>query len=277
MSATQGDLTGLKKKLFDFWDKDQGYFEHAHELGEDLNVEREKLCSLVPKGGHVLDVACGVADNGRHLVKRYGCRYTGIDISRAALGLARKHFKHPKFKVVRGDVAKLPFKAASFDAVISTYSLEHFLEPEKIFSEMIRVVKPGGRIILIAPAFEFPLGVPPSVGAKASDFFWRVGYSLRKLAWDFRTWMDKDHAHFYLITDPSVLSDGYTPDNDLTHLVSIREMRKFFLLRGLKEVYRYSLSEKQENPLKKAVKTVLTWVLPPYRYAGVHLFVAFEK
>lgn len=268
--------TETKERLFKFWDKSVGYFDTAHETNAEMSDERLKIFSLIPRGSHVLDVACGTADNGQHLVKEHGCRYTGVDISRAALKIANK-FKSPKFKVLRGDVAKLPFKDASFDAVISTYSLEHFLEPEAIFAEMVRVVKKGGRIILAAPAFEFPIGVPPSVGAKAKDPLWRLRYTLGKLVWDFKSWADGSKAHFYLITDPSVLEGEYTVDNDLTHLVSIREMRKFFLLRGLKEVYRYRLAEKQEHPLKKAVKHLLTWLLPPYRYAGVHLLVAFEK
>lgn len=264
-----------KERLFKFWDRSEGYFDTAHELNADLDGERRKIFSFIPRGSRVLDVACGTADNGRHLVKARGCRYTGVDISRAALKIARR-FKHPKFKVTRGDVAKLDFKDGAFDAVISTYSLEHFLEPERIFSEMVRVLKKGGRLILAAPAFEFPLGVPPSVGAKARNPFWRLRYTLGKILWDFRTWADRSRAHFYLITDPSVLEDDYTPDNDLTHLVSIREMRKFFLLKGMQEVYRYSLAEKPEPWLKKTVKRVLT-LLPPYRFAGVHLLVVFEK
>jgi SAM-dependent methyltransferase len=47
-----------------------------------------------------------------------------------------------------GDVAALPFATDRFSAVLTRYSLHHVLDPQQVLSEMVRVVKPGGRVVV---------------------------------------------------------------------------------------------------------------------------------
>jgi len=270
-------IAGLRNRLFRFWDKSREYSEISHGRSMNITRERMRMVGLVPRGSGVLDVGCGVGDNGRFFVEKRGCRYTGIDVSRTALAMGRRKYHHKRFRLVRGDMARLPFRKGSFDAVVSTYAIEHLVEPARAFSEMARVTRPGGRVILMSPAVEFPFTIPVSYGSRALNPLWRAWYYVRKTAWDFLTWADFSRAHFFIIRDPEVLKGRFTPDNDMTNVVSIRETRKFFLLRGWREVYRYSLSEKREPALKRAAKRALSLLLPPYRYAGVHLFIALEK
>ncbi|WAC19652.1 class I SAM-dependent methyltransferase [Luteolibacter sp. SL250] len=49
------------------------------------------------------------------------------------------------------DVSDLPFEAASYDIVLSTQVLEHVMDPQKVVSEMARVLKPGGKLFLTTP------------------------------------------------------------------------------------------------------------------------------
>ncbi|HXM05083.1 MAG TPA: class I SAM-dependent methyltransferase [Chthoniobacterales bacterium] len=99
-------------------------------------------------GSQVLDIGCGT---GRWL-RRYeglGYRPTGIDLTAGMLSLARKN--RTRSPLVGGESCRLPFKDASFDAVSDITVIQHQLpasQPRSI-AEMLRVLKPGGRLILI--------------------------------------------------------------------------------------------------------------------------------
>jgi SAM-dependent methyltransferase len=97
------------------------------------------------------------AKNTRILVwaSRQGARTYGVDISEPTVIQARAAFHqepgaHPLGGAV-GDVRELPFRDASFDAIYSMGTIEHFDETERAVEEMARVLKPGGRAIIGVP------------------------------------------------------------------------------------------------------------------------------
>jgi len=69
-------------------------------------------------------------------------------------------------RLVCGDADKLPFGDESFDATISTFALEHCVNPVRMLHEMRRVVRPGGRIVLLRPSWDLPFWYPNSVQSK---------------------------------------------------------------------------------------------------------------
>ena len=71
---------------------------------------------------------------------------TGIDVYEPAIAYANKHYQDIVFKVA--DAHKLPFKTASFDLVLCTEVLEHVVAPEKVVSEIEKVLKPGGVAVI---------------------------------------------------------------------------------------------------------------------------------
>jgi SAM-dependent methyltransferase len=80
-----------------------------------------------------------------------GARVYGVDISEPTVIQAHAAFNgHPLHGAV-GDVRDLPFADASFDAVYSMGTIEHFEETERAVGEMARVLKPGGRAIVGVP------------------------------------------------------------------------------------------------------------------------------
>lgn len=96
----------------------------------------------------VLDLGCGgglIAEQAA----RKGARVTGIDISQAALGVARRHAAGNCLKIgyLRGATEELPFDENSFDVVIAFDVLEHVSDLSATIGEVSRVLRPGGRFI----------------------------------------------------------------------------------------------------------------------------------
>ncbi|MGA2879617.1 MAG: methyltransferase domain-containing protein [Bryobacteraceae bacterium] len=96
-------------------------------------------------GKRVLDVGCGKGRFARVLAERYsGASIVGFDLSEAML----RHVP-TGVSACAGSMTALPFPAGAFDCVYATESLEHAVEIDVAVAEMCRVVKPGGRIVII--------------------------------------------------------------------------------------------------------------------------------
>jgi ubiquinone/menaquinone biosynthesis C-methylase UbiE len=74
----------------------------------------------------------------------------GVDIVPELLEQARKRAEHfPNVTFVEGDATKLPFDYASFDLAGSLRTLHHIPRPELAMAELVRVIRPGGRVLVI--------------------------------------------------------------------------------------------------------------------------------
>lgn len=108
--------------------------------------------------GNVLDVACGTGDMAVSLVER-GCTVTGVDISEEMLAIARQ--KAPMVTFMIADAEHLPFPDASFDAVTCAFGVRNFVHLEQGLNEMLRVLKPGGQLVILELAIpDSPLVKP---------------------------------------------------------------------------------------------------------------------
>ena len=96
--------------------------------------------------GKVLDVACGTGDMAVCLAER-GCTVTGVDISEEMLGIARQKTASANFQLA--DAEHLPFDDNTFDAVTCAFGVRNFVHLEKGLNEMLRVLKPGGRMVIL--------------------------------------------------------------------------------------------------------------------------------
>ena len=99
----------------------------------------------------VLEVACGTGHTSA-LISKLGINFTACDLTPAMIEQAKKRIERlsvqPKF--MEADAIDLPFGSNSFDVVISTRFLHLFNydKQEEVLSEMIRVLKPGGSLIV---------------------------------------------------------------------------------------------------------------------------------
>jgi demethylmenaquinone methyltransferase/2-methoxy-6-polyprenyl-1,4-benzoquinol methylase len=116
---------------------------------------KRRVVSLaeVKAGDHALDLCCGTGDIAFALAK-HGAEVTGLDFSEKMLEVAqtrlqKANLKPEKLKFIQGDAAQLPFPDNSFDAVTVGYGLRNLSSWEAGLREMIRVAKPGGRIVVL--------------------------------------------------------------------------------------------------------------------------------
>ena len=102
------------------------------------------------RGLKVLEIGCGVGTDGLQFA-RAGADYTGVDLTEAAVGLARKNFASAgvagEFRM--SDAESLDFADESFDVVYSHGVLHHTPDIEAAVREIHRVLKPGGRAIVM--------------------------------------------------------------------------------------------------------------------------------
>lgn len=128
---------------FDEIARDYDRMNHLMTAGLDRRWRKSAVHGL---HGKVLDVACGTGDMVMELL-RQGCSVTGVDLSKEMLAIAKQ--KAPQAEYSLADAERLPFGEASFDAVTCAFGVRNFVHLEQGLSEMLRVLKPGGRMVIL--------------------------------------------------------------------------------------------------------------------------------
>lgn len=138
----------------------QEYYEHSdfcnwgywldHTTSQRDACENlvEILLSMVPvKRGSALDVACGTGATTRHLLRYYDpSAVTAINLSARQLSRAREVAPGCRFAVM--DATDLEFPDATFDLVLCVEAAFHFDTRRAFLEETLRVLRPGGRLLL---------------------------------------------------------------------------------------------------------------------------------
>jgi demethylmenaquinone methyltransferase/2-methoxy-6-polyprenyl-1,4-benzoquinol methylase len=116
--------------------------------------ERAADAAELKLGDSVLDVCCGTGDFALELAKRVlpGGHVIGCDFSEPMLDLAREKAAARSVEGVRfewADALQLPYDAGRFDAVTVGFGVRNFGDRERGLREMSRVLKPGGRLVIL--------------------------------------------------------------------------------------------------------------------------------
>ena len=128
---------------FDKIARDYDRMNHLMTAGLDRRWRKSAVQGL---HGKVLDVACGTGDMAVELL-RQGCSVTGVDLSEEMMAIAKQKAPQAEYKLA--DVERLPFGEASFDAVTCAFGVRNFVHLEQGIKEMLRVLKPGGRMAIL--------------------------------------------------------------------------------------------------------------------------------
>lgn len=148
----------------------------------------------------ILDVGSGAGQIARHLIKYAdpATEITCIDLSRRMLARARQRLSSPLPSFLAADLAHLPFADGSFDGVTCGYVLEHLPDPEPGLLELSRVLRDGGRMLLLTTEDNFS-------GAWTSRVWCCRTYNRRelrrlceslRLRWRNELWFTKVHRLF---------------------------------------------------------------------------------
>jgi 2-polyprenyl-3-methyl-5-hydroxy-6-metoxy-1,4-benzoquinol methylase len=132
----------------------EGLWEAVPEGQEpaDLALRERFLLAGVRPGEHVLDVGCGEGLFAAELA-RAGARVVAIDVAEEPLRRARTRHPELDLRLVEGE-GSWPLPDASFDVVWAGEVIEHVADTARWLSEVRRVVRPGGTLLLSTPAHE---------------------------------------------------------------------------------------------------------------------------
>lgn len=186
-----------------------------------LKFIREVVASIALEEAEVADLGCGsgmiLCDV---LALKESWRGQGLDISRAAVNYARRLARHKgiaaRARFRTGDIARLPFANCSLDLVIASEVIEHMPEPSRVISEIARVLRPGGQLILTMPVDSHtPAHIQALNGAE--DFrslCERAGLCVKRIEPQWHFGYGDDRKHLFALAERSVSVQAR--HNDLT-------------------------------------------------------------
>jgi ubiquinone/menaquinone biosynthesis C-methylase UbiE len=132
-----------------YWDKKADGYDREMRFFERILFRDSRSWACTQAAGQVLEVAVGTGLN----LDAYpdGVKVTGIDLSDAMLDLARARAAQlgSTVTLLQGDAQSLPFDDASFDTAVCTFGLCAIPDSGAAIGEMQRVLRPGGRLILV--------------------------------------------------------------------------------------------------------------------------------
>ncbi len=176
----------VKRQVAAHWERRASHFDE--DFGHSIRTTGERrawdrILDLVLAGRralNALDVGCGTGFLAFELAAR-GHRVTGVDFAPAMIAEARRKAAVRGLAVTfeEADAEQLPFAPARFDLVISRHLLWTLPHPEAAIGEWLRILRPGGRLVVVDGQFDAAaLATPPPGSARASAEYAAIGDQL---------------------------------------------------------------------------------------------------
>ncbi len=145
------------RQMFDEISPRYDFLNHLLSLNTDT-LWRRRAAKWCEPGKRVLDLCCGTGDLSLEMEENRDASVVGIDFSKNMVAYAQKKAekRSSQAQFFQGDALNLSVADRSFDVVTVAFGIRNVLSPQRALSEMMRILRPGGRMIIL----EFTL--PPS-------------------------------------------------------------------------------------------------------------------
>jgi SAM-dependent methyltransferase len=246
-----------------YYRENEAYAEHLAAWNSALYAKYADTLKPDQPAARALDVGCGVGQVVARL-NDAGFEAHGVDVSQPNIERAQKVC--PRCRLYDG--RKLPFADHYFASAGALNVLEHVDEPEAFIREVVRVVAPGGKVVLSSPNFFRVFGL--------RDYHPRMRGLGRKL----RNWKRLREKRAQMRAAPGsvrfdrmepIIKEPFTPDDDAIIATNAAEM-KFFLERAGCEVLRVECTDRY---VAKPIDFALN--LGPWRYMMFNSFLVAKK
>src|SRR6266436_2391423 len=183
MTSHQTDV--VKQQVAAHWGRRAPGFDEGFGHSIRTSAERaawDRIFDLVLMGRgplDALDAGCGTGFLSFELAAR-GHRVTGVDFAPAMLAEARRKAaeRSASIRFEEADAEQLPFAPGSFGLVISRHLLWTLPHPEAAIDEWVRVLRPGGRLVVVDGQFDAGAAAAPPGSARSSAEYAAVGDQL---------------------------------------------------------------------------------------------------
>jgi SAM-dependent methyltransferase len=163
--------------------------------------------------GRYLDIGCGTGADALQLAGQAGCSVAGVDRSQTMIGEARRR---GLTDAVVADAPQLPFPADEFDGAWADRTFQHLADPPAALAELVRVVRPGGTVVIADPDYATQVvNIPDQelaervLGFRAGVGHWRLAHQMPRLC------AEAGLADILVEAVPIVLQDPASLDNAL--------------------------------------------------------------
>lgn len=223
--------------LFDHIAPKYDFLNHLLSLRRDIYWRRKAIQELKGYEGWILDIATGTGDGAIEIIRQNShFRYVfGIDFSEPMIRRAQKKMTQKGLSrnifLGLGDALTLPFKEGIFSASLIAFGLRNIVKKEEALFEMVRVVKKGGKVVVLE--FTFP---------KKGAMSWFFSFYIKKiLPWIGGFLSGNKGAYAYL------------PESIL-RFQKIEDYKNLMLRAGLEEIRAF--------PLTGGIVTILSGIKP---------------
>jgi demethylmenaquinone methyltransferase/2-methoxy-6-polyprenyl-1,4-benzoquinol methylase len=226
------DKKAFVESMFDSIAWRYDFLNHFLSFGID-HLWRRKAIKIISESyiePHILDVATGTGDLAIAAVKLIPAKISGIDISANMLDIGRKKIREKglenNIELLYGDSENIPFGDSFFDVAMVAFGVRNFSDPLKGLSEMRRVIRQGGMVMVL----EF---------SKPSAFPFRPVYNFyfRNILPFFGKLFSKDKSAYRYLPD-SIMQ---FPDNDafldLLRLAGFSDTKQLKMTGGIASIY----------------------------------------
>ena len=122
--------------------------DEFHTRGRESTLEVAELANL-KASDLVLDVGCGLGGTVRHLAEQYKCHVVGVDLTEEYISVGKKLTElvglSDRVELCQGSALEIPYEDRKFDVVWTEHVQMNIADKNRFYSEIARVLKPGGQ------------------------------------------------------------------------------------------------------------------------------------